>query len=58
MQFEGFEDFENKILRATHTQHDLTDEVYALVKERFAEHVDDDGARFLMPIRVDLLRRP
>jgi len=58
MQFESFADFENKILKATHTQHNLTDEVYALVKERFESHLDDDGARFLMPIRVDLLRRP
>jgi len=58
MQFESFEDFENKILKATHTQHHLSDEVYALVKERFEKHLDDDGARFLMPIRVDLLRRP
>jgi len=57
MQFENFEDFENKILKATHTQHNLSDDVYALVKQRFAEHVDDDGARFLMPIRVDLLRK-
>ena len=58
MQFESFEDFENKILKATHTQHNLTDEVYALVKDRFEQHLGDDGARFLMPIRVDLLRRP
>jgi len=57
MHFESFKDFENKILKATHTQHHLSDEVYALVKERFEKHLDDDGARFLMPIRVDLLRR-
>jgi ubiquinone/menaquinone biosynthesis C-methylase UbiE len=58
MQFESFADFEDRILKATHTQHNLGDDVYARVRERFASHVDDDGARFLMPIRIDLLRRP
>jgi ubiquinone/menaquinone biosynthesis C-methylase UbiE len=58
MQFDSFTDFEDRILKATHTQHNLSDDVYALVRERFESHVDDDGARFLMPIRVDLLRRP
>jgi len=58
MKFEGFADFENKVLKATHTRHNLDDEVYSLVKERFEQHVGDDGAHFLMPIRVDLLQRP
>jgi len=58
MKFEGFADFENKVLKATHTRHNLDDEVYSLVKQRFEQHVGDDGAHFLMPIRVDLLQRP
>ena len=57
-KFDSFADFENKILKATHTRHNLSDEVYGLVKERFEQHVGDEGAQFLMPIRVDLLRRP
>jgi hypothetical protein len=56
--FENFADFENKVLKATHTHHHLSDEIYALVKRRFEAHLGDEGARFLMPIRVDLLRRP
>jgi SAM-dependent methyltransferase len=58
MSFEGFADFENKVLKATHTRHDLDDRVYSLVKERFERHVGEDGAHFWMPMRVDLLRRP
>jgi SAM-dependent methyltransferase len=58
IKFESFTDFENKVLKATHTQHKLDDEVYSLVKQHFERHVADDGAHFMMPIRVDLLRRP
>ena len=58
MRFDSFADFENRILKVTHTHHQLTDEVYAQVKQRFEQHLGDDGAQFLMPIRVDLLRRP
>jgi len=58
MRFDSFADFEDRILKVTHTHHNLTDEVYALVKRRFEQHLGDDGAQFLMPIRVDLLRRP
>lgn len=58
MKFESFADFENKVLKVTHTQHSLDDELHGQVKERFERHVGEDGAHFLMPIRVDLLRRP
>lgn len=57
MQFENFADFEQRIIGATHTEHRFSDELYAQVKQRFEEYVGDDGANFLMPIRVDLLRR-
>jgi hypothetical protein len=32
--------------------------VYQQVKHRFEQHLGDDGAHFLMPIRVNLLQRP
>ena len=57
MKFESFADFENKVLKVTHTNHTLDEKVYKLVKQRFEHHLSDDGAHFLMPIRVDLLRR-
>lgn len=58
MKFEDFEDFENKILKVTHTDHSLDEDVYDLVKQRFEHHLGDEGAHFSMPIRVDLLQRP
>ena len=58
VSFENFADYENKVLKVTHTQHALDDEVYSLVKQRFEAHAGEDGAHFSMPIRVDLLQRP
>ena len=58
MKFESFADFENKALKVTHTNHTLDENLYELVKQRFEHHLRDDGAHFLMPIRVDLLQRP
>lgn len=58
-RFEGFEEFERRIIGATHSIFDIDDALYAQVKERFMPHVDDDGiAEFLSPLRVDLLRKP
>ena len=58
MTFDSFSVFENKILKVTHTNHTLDEKTYKLVKQRFEQHLSDDGAHFLMPIRVDLLQRP
>ncbi len=58
-RFEGFEEFERRIMGATHSEYEINDDVYEAVKTRFAPHVDDDGiAEFLNPLRVDLLRKP
>ncbi|MEA1889110.1 MAG: class I SAM-dependent methyltransferase [Pseudomonadota bacterium] len=58
MKFESFAEFENNTIKATHSSHKLDDNLYALVKQRFEQHLGDDGAHFLMPIRVDLLQHP
>ena len=58
MRFENFAEFENNTIKATHSSHKLDDELYAQVKQRFEHHIGDDGAHFLMPIRVDLLQKP
>lgn len=56
--YENFPEFENRILKATHTQHNLDENLYNLVKQRFEQHLSSGGAHFLIPIRVDLLQRP
>ena len=58
MKFESFAEFENNTIKATHSNHTLDEELYNLVKQRFEQHVGDDGAHFLMPMRVDLLQKP
>ncbi|HXH71607.1 MAG TPA: hypothetical protein VNI58_02190 [Mariprofundaceae bacterium] len=37
--------------------HQLSDEFYGQVKTKFESFMDPDGAIFLMPIRIDLLRK-
>lgn len=58
MYFENFAEFEDNTIRATHSEHKLDDELFAIVKNKFEQHMSDDGANFLMPIRVDLLQKP
>ena len=57
MRFDDFADFEARILKVTHTHHQLSDDLYAQVKRRFESHMGPDGAHFNMPIRVDLLQK-
>ena len=58
-RFEGFEEFERRVLGATHSTFDIDAELYREIKRRFTRHVDAGGsAEFLNPLRADLLRRP
>lgn len=56
--FDDFTDFERKVIGVTHTAHKLTPELRQRVRSRFEEFMGPQGAHFVMPIRVDLLRRP
>ena len=55
MHFAGFDQFEEQILKVTHTSHRLSPELHARVRASFDTHLTTEGARFLMPIRIDLL---
>ncbi|MEZ0156167.1 MAG: class I SAM-dependent methyltransferase [Candidatus Reddybacter sp.] len=57
MRFTNFEDFENKIIKVTHTQHAISPQHQQRVKDQFALNMGDNGASFAMPIRVDLLQK-
>jgi len=58
-RFTGFEEFEQRIIGATHSEFDIDDTLYEEVKARFLPHLDEEGiAEFLNPMRVDLLRKP
>lgn len=55
--FQGFAEFEQRILGATHTTHQLSPELFNQVRAAFEVHVREGVAEFLMPMRVDLLRK-
>lgn len=55
--FADFAEFERRVIGATHSDHRLTPELHEQVRRMFERFVGPDGARFVMPIRVDLLRR-
>jgi SAM-dependent methyltransferase len=56
--FADFAAFEAKVIGATHTAHDLSPELHAAVRARFSTYLGADGARFLNPMRIDLLIKP
>lgn len=58
-RFEGFTDFENRILKASHSDFVLSTDAYQDVKDKFEKHLDKQGfAVFNNPMRVDLLKKP
>lgn len=56
--FRDYDDFVEKVVRATHSHHVYPDDVAAEVRARFEKYQAPGGARFLQPMRVNLLRRP
>ena len=57
-RFEGFEEFERRVLGATHSEFDIDDALYTEIRRCFDAHLDDRGiAEFQNPLRVDLLVR-
>jgi len=55
--FDSFEKFEERIIRVTHTDHQLSPELHAAVRQKFEAHLTHMGANFLNPLRVDILRK-
>lgn len=57
-QFDNFEQFDARMIRVTHSNHQLSAELYQQVQARFTAHLTPEGATFLNPQRVDVLRKP
>ncbi|MGC2458975.1 MAG: class I SAM-dependent methyltransferase [Gallionellaceae bacterium] len=57
MHFVNFGQFEEQVLKVTHTEHKLSAETLEKVRSKFNGHMTRDGATFHMPIRVDMLRK-
>lgn len=56
--FADFSQYEEQVIKVTHTEHKLSAETLEKVRSRFNEQMTPDGATFHMPIRVDLLVKP
>jgi SAM-dependent methyltransferase len=57
VRYKNFDDFEQKVIKVTHTEHRLSDALREQVRAKFEAHLGPDGARFEAPFRVDLLRK-
>ena len=55
--FENFDQFDQRMIQVTHTSHQLAPELYRRVKDKFESYLTPEGATFLNPQRVDLLRK-
>ena len=55
--FDSFGQFEERVIRVTHTDHRLAPELLAAVRRKFETHLSATGADFRNPLRVDILRK-
>jgi len=56
--FVDWDDFEQRIINVTHTDHAIDADLYAKIESAFMQHMGTDGAHFMRPSRVNLLRKP
>ncbi|MGQ9831004.1 MAG: class I SAM-dependent methyltransferase [Thermochromatium sp.] len=54
--YPSWESFAERFIQVTHTEHDLDAARLAEIRAAFERHMTPEGARFLKPHRVDLLR--
>ncbi|MBQ0930784.1 class I SAM-dependent methyltransferase [Ideonella alba] len=55
--YPDFDSFEQRMMRPSFADHRLTPELIAAVRQRFEPHCGPQGARFVRPMHVRLLRR-
>ncbi len=55
--FESFEFFADKVVNVTHTDHNLSSDLIKKIETQFMKNMTKDGARFEMPIRINLLKK-
>ncbi len=54
--YEDFAEFENRLIKVTHTEHQLSEEKVAQISHKFSQHLTENGADFAVPIRADILQ--
>jgi SAM-dependent methyltransferase len=55
--FNSFAEFERIVINVTHSNFQLSPELKQRVKGKFLLNMEDDGAHFQQPTRVDLLQK-
>jgi SAM-dependent methyltransferase len=55
--FDSFAQFEERVIRVTHTEHRLAPELLAAVRRKFEANLGAAGANFRNPLRVDILQK-
>ncbi|MHB1092688.1 class I SAM-dependent methyltransferase [Thiobacillus sp.] len=55
--FDDFSQFEDRTLKVTHTDHQLSPALYETVRSAFNRHLSPGGVTLHVPIRVDLFRK-
>jgi ubiquinone/menaquinone biosynthesis C-methylase UbiE len=58
LHFSDYEDFDRRIVQATHSEHGLSPELAREVRNCFQRHVGEDGARFVREMRINFLSLP
>ncbi|WP_260294351.1 class I SAM-dependent methyltransferase [Sedimenticola hydrogenitrophicus] len=56
--YKDFAEFDQRMIRVTHTEHRIDEALYGQIRDAFNHHMGEDGAHFLKPSRVDLLKKP
>jgi SAM-dependent methyltransferase len=57
LRYRDFAEFERVVIGVTHTQHRLSAALRQQVRDRFEQHMTEQGAAFEAPFRVDLLQK-
>ena len=57
-RYESYDDFVRRHVQVTHSEIGYTEEIAAQVRGRLEAYMTPAGARFMRPMRVNLMRRP
>ena len=57
VHYRDFADFEQRMISVTYVNHRLDPSILQAVRARFEPHMTADGAHFVRPMRVNLLRK-
>ncbi|MET0028281.1 MAG: class I SAM-dependent methyltransferase [Candidatus Thiodiazotropha sp.] len=55
--YASWEQFEDRFLKVTHTRLEIDELRYQKIRESFLAHLGEDGAHFLKPHRIDVVRK-